>query len=376
MMKRAGYLLFAFFFACGRLFPVKEKRIVLFNGHNHGLNGNLKVIKQEMEQRSETPQEFVLCAKRDLFCSPGVWAKCKDAFCFFVKWPIQMATARRIFLNDNFLPLGFCRPSHKTQIIQLWHGAGAFKRFGLSSEKEEAVRKQVLRANQRVTHLFVTSKQVIPYYQEAFGISADKIYASGIPATDLYFREEQKRESQRRFYEKFPELSEKKLLLYTPTFRNTREENEAILQHFDVEKIHQTLGDSWVLLIKMHPKYPCSHIPQNSFCRNMTDYEENIDLYFVSDMLITDYSSTVVEYSLLDKPVILYAYDLRRYDRGFYRDYESTVPGAVAHTEQELIHFLENKRAEDKKRQAFVTLQYDDRDGSSAGRILDILENQ
>lgn len=375
-MKEAGYLIFAFFFALGRIFPVKKGKIVLFNGHNHGLNGNLEEIKKAMEQKEQQKMTFLLYAKRDLFHSHGVFSKCVDAVRFFIEWPIQMATAEKIFLNDNFLPLGYCRPSKKTQVVQLWHGAGAFKKFGLSTEKDENVRKQVVRANQRLTHLFVTSQQVVPFYQEAFGVAAEKIYATGIPVTDLYFREEQKKTCQKRFYKQFPELSGKKIVLYTPTFRNTMEENQAIMEHFSIERVHEVLGNDWVILIKMHPKFPADNVLQNSFCYNMTDYSQIIDLYFVSDMLITDYSSTVVEYSLLDKPILLYAYDLKHYDRGFYRDYETTVPGNVAHDEQELLFFLKNDWKKDSKRQDFVKLQYDYRDGDSAKRILAVLAGQ
>lgn len=114
------------------------------------------------------------------------------------------------FLNDNFLPLGYCFPSHRTKIVQLWHGAGAFKKFGLSTEGNEKVRHQVIRANSRITHLFVTSKQVVPYYQEAFAIPESRIFADGIPVTDIYFNEEKKEKARERFYKKYPELEGKK----------------------------------------------------------------------------------------------------------------------------------------------------------------------
>lgn len=61
----------------------------------------------------------------------------------------------------------------------------------------------------------------------------------------------------------------------------------------------------------------------------------------VADCLVTDYSSTVVEYVLLDKPIILFAYDLDKYDRGFYRDYRSTVPGDIAYSTEELLQLLQ-----------------------------------
>ena len=380
-MKKLGYLLFALFFGIGRIFPVKQTKVVLFNGHNHGLNGNLLEIKRAMERQKEREGQagsrfsFIFCSKRDLLCSGGLFGKIRGAVVFFVALPIQMATAGKIFLNDNFLPFGYCQPSKKTQVIQLWHGAGAFKKFGLSIEENKTVREQVKRANARITHLFVTSKQVLPFYQEAFGIERNRIYVTGIPITDVYFNEEKKRKGRELFYRQFPQLQGKKILLYTPTFRNTEEENDRIMEHFNVQKIHEVLGDSWVILIKMHPKYPVDNVPENSFCYNITNYSQMTNLYFVSDLMITDYSSTIVEYVLLDKPVIMYAYDYKGYDRGFYRDYEMTVPGPVAHNEEELLAFLQEDQKENQKRQYFAKLQYDNRDGRASERILAVLDS-
>lgn len=380
-MKKLGYLLFAFFFRVGRLFPVKRKKVVLFNGHNSGLNGNLleimRAMKRQQEERKVKHRDrfsFVFYAKRDLLYSGGLFGKICGVFVFFVVLPVRMATAGRIFLNDNFLPLGYCKPSKETQVIQLWHGAGAFKKFGLSVEKNGMVRERVKQANARITHLFITSKQVLPFYEEAFGIDRSRIYVTGVPITDLYFDEINKQKGKRLFYSQYPLLQDKKILLYTPTFRNTEKENAEIMAHFDVQKIHEVLGDSWVILIKMHPKYPVDNVPENSFCYNITNYSDMTALYFVSDLMITDYSSTIVEYVLLDKPVILYAYDYKKYDRGFYRDYETTVPGPVAHTEKELLAFLRDDQKKNQKRQDFANLQYDDRDGKASERILAVLD--
>lgn len=371
-MKKIGYLLFAFFFQMSRLFPVKQSKIVLFNGHNHGLNGNLLEIRRAMEERGA--YQFVFRAKRDMF-GGGLTGKIRGTIDFFVVLPFHMATAGKIFLNDNFLPLGYCKPSRQTQIVQLWHGAGAFKKFGLSTEEDDRVKRQVQQANSRITHLFVTSKQVLPFYQEAFGVKKETVYVTGIPITDIYFQEDKKQQGRERFYSRYPELCGKKILLYTPTFRKTEKENSQIMEHFPVERLQKILGDSWVILIKMHPKYPVSNIPQNSFCYNMTNYSQITDLYFVSDWFITDYSSTIVEYVLLDKPVIMYAYDYQKYDRGFYRDYETTVPGPVAHNEEELLRLLLDDQKENQKRQNFAKLQYDYRDSKSSERILAVLDD-
>ena len=190
-MKKLGYFFFALIFNISRLFPVKEKKVILFNGHNHGLNGNLKEIKDGIERRSDA-YFFILLAKHDRNGN-GIGAKIAALFRFFFVFPYHMATAAYIFLNDNFLPFGYCIPSKKTKIIQLWHGAGAFKKFGLSVETDEKIRHQVEKANARVTHLFVTSKQVVPIYEEAFAIPKERIYATGIPIMDVYDREKTSR---------------------------------------------------------------------------------------------------------------------------------------------------------------------------------------
>lgn len=379
-MKKIGYLILAWIYnLCCLVCPVKKQKIVLWNGHNHGLNGNLLEIYQKMKEK--VPEyRFVILAKRDLFSGaesgrrkslPGLL---HGILTFFVVLPYHMATAQKVFLNDNFLPMGYMKTDkRKTQFIQLWHGAGAFKRFGLSTEKDPEVFQMVKRANQKITHLFVTSKSVIPFYQEAFAIEADKIFATGIPVTDLYFDEERMQSRRKELYRQYPEFVGKKLLLYAPTFRKESQENEMLMKQFDVNKIHQILGEDWMILIKMHPKFPMENILQNDFCYNMTDYNDISNLYLAVDIMVTDYSSTVVEYVLLDKPVILFAYDLAKYDRGFYYDYEQNVPGEIAHDQQELYDILEKNNWNDKKRQNFVKFQYDNTDGNACERILEIL---
>lgn len=374
-MKKLGYLFFAWIYnICSLLFRTKAK-ILFFNGHDHGFHGNLQILAEEWQKKHPEDRQLIY-SKRDLFSGngKGFAGKLKGCFCFFVQIPFHMATAKQVYLNDNFLPLAFMHTEHKkTQFIQLWHGAGAFKRFGLSTEEKEEVRRLVTRANEKITHLFVTSEQVKPYYQEAFAISENRIYATGIPATDLYFDKEAISRRKKTFYEQYPDLRKKKILLYAPTFRGTMEENAQILKEFQVDKIHEILGEEWVILVKMHPKFPVENIIENVYCRNMTNYNDITDLYLVADLFITDYSSTVVEYVLLDKPVILYAYDLEKYDRGFYRDYEKTAPGEVAHSKEELYQILSQKQDNLVKRQTFVKLQYDYSSGGSTERILQIL---
>lgn len=362
---------------------------MLYNGHHRDLSGNLLEMKQEI-MRHRDDVVFYYFGKRTSETGGLLW-KFGRLLKFFFQLPFQMATAGQVFLNDNFLPLRYCRPSEKTQMVQLWHGAGAFKKFGLSTEKNRKVREQVKRANQRITHLFVTSKQVIPFYSEAFAISYERIFATGIPITDIYCDKRGMEQGRNRFFQEYPELQEKKLLLVTPTFRDTPVENGELLERLALERLEDVLGEEWVILLRMHPKYPIEGFEERERCRNLTGYPHVSDLYFASDMLLTDYSSTMVEYVLLDKPMIFYAYDLEKYNRGFYWDYEEGVPGPVAHNAEELLDLVEavkmdlhgdgrfgesEKLTGAEKRERFRRMQYDYADDASAERIWKVLEGR
>ena len=395
IVKRLAYWLYGFLFHLFRICPVRKKKVVLFMIHNSKFRGSLKFIHDEMKKR-DSEFEFVVVSKKQLFSVSGKGMKkivslCKGAFYFYVILNYHMATAGYIFLNDNFQPLAYMNVSKKTKVVQVWHGVGAFKRFGLSTEKDPVVRNCTRKGNQKVTHLFVSSEQVILYYAEAMGMEESRIYADGIPVTDYYFDEEMKCAGREHVYQEYPELKGKKILLYTPTFRESEEENKALLCQFDYKAIKKRLGEEWAVLVRLHPQIHKQVSINESECYDVTEYRDIKELYTVADVLVNDYSSTVVEYALFDKPIILYAYDLEKYDRGFYRDYKENAPGIISYTQEELMQVLdvicgntkdtaqieEMNQVMRANREHFLSLQYDYMDGMATKRVVDrVLEKR
>lgn len=374
-MKGLAHILYGMVFHLLRICPVKKKKAVLFMIHNSRFQGNLRFVYEEM--RVLDPEfQFVVLSKKQLFSvsGKGIGRAIRllgAGVQFFLVWNYHLATAEYIFLNDNFLPLAYMNVSAKTKVVQLWHGVGAFKKFGLTTETRPQIRRCVEKGNKRITHLFVSSAQVVPYYKEALGVSESRMFPTGVPVTDYYFNEEMMKAGREHFYREYPQLKKKKLLLYTPTFRASWEENESLAEHFDCKRIKEALGEDWAVLIRRHPQIPSAGFRLWKDCYDVTDYEDIKELYVAAHVLVNDYSSTVVEYALLRKPVVLYAYDLASYDRGFYRDYLEHAPGPVARNLEQLIELIKGEQFEPEGLEHFLQMQYDCMDGKASRRAVE-----
>lgn len=372
VMKKFAYRLFGFLFSIFRTFPVNEKKVVFFLLQDPGFSNNLFFIYNKIKEKH--PEYTCIIVKRSDEHKVKFWFN----YCF------HMATAGYIFLNDNFMPMAYMNFSKKTKVVQLWHGVGAFKRFGLSTENRDDVRAITKAGTARLTHLFVSAECVVPCYEEAFGVSRDIIHVTGLPVSDFYFDKSLQDKAVERFYVRYPELKNKKLVLFAPSFRKNDEESAAVIKHFDPARLHELLGNEYIFLIRFHPRFIgemqtyLSSVCADKCFIDVSNYDDIKDLYCAADVLVTDYSSVIVEYSALMKPSVLFPYDLEEFDRGFYIDYLLTVPGPVARSSEELASEI-RRAAEDPssadtaKIRAFLSHHFEYYDSGSTERVLQVL---
>lgn len=136
----------------------------------------------------------------------------------------------------------------------------------------------------------------------------------------------------------------KKILLYAPTYRDNQHTSGigyTYKTEVDFDKLKEELSGEYIILFRSHwlvanlfdfEKY-------KDFIYNVSDYDDIDELYVVSDLLITDYSSVFFDYANLKRPILFYMYDLEEYRdniRGFYLNIEE-LPGPILKTEEELI---------------------------------------
>ncbi|MBC1419328.1 bifunctional glycosyltransferase/CDP-glycerol:glycerophosphate glycerophosphotransferase [Listeria fleischmannii] len=289
----------------------------------------------------------------------------------------DVATAKYIFLDDYYFQLYGTKAKASTEVIQLWHAAGAFKKFGFSSigsldsNTEEFERA----AHSLYSKVVVSSKEIVPFYADAFHVPEKNVLPLGVPRTDKFFDEDYKEYVHAYFEGKYPLTKGKKIITYAPTFRGGPSERQTFLMQLNIRRLIEKLGDEYIIILKMHPSVTRGvGIPYDlqEQAYNMSKEDIN-DVLIYTDILITDYSSVVFDFSIMEKPTIFYAYDLEDYleERNFYYQFEDFVPGPIVRTNDELIEEIKTMKNYDvEKIRAFKNRFFDDTDGCASERIV------
>ncbi|MDO5293216.1 MAG: CDP-glycerol glycerophosphotransferase family protein [bacterium] len=246
----------------------------------------------------------------------------------------DLATSKYVFLNEGSNVVSAVNLRKETKLVQTWHGCGAFKKFGHSLNKE--LKEPFYRNYSLVT---VSSQEVVWAYKEAMQLTDEIVKPIGVSRTDLYFDQDFIQNAAKKVNEKF-QIGTKKMILYAPTFRGEahRASEASVLEY---KYLYELLADKFVIVLKYHPVVQ-DHIkvPEEyqSFIINNDNQFSIEELLCASDICISDYSSLIFEYALLERPMIFYAHDEQDYmdQRGFYYEYEQFTPGPVVKTKEEL----------------------------------------
>ena len=337
---------------------IKDNKVSFIIDSGESFKGNLDYIKKEFEKRGDFEFHF--------------FYKDKLSFSSFK----NLASSKYIFLNDNFFPLAFMNFNEENVIVQLWHAPGASKKFGGSVDIES--RPMLTKISENTDYLIITSDKIKDYYSEAFQMPKEKIKALGLPRLDYYFENHDLNQLKSEFCKKYNAPNDKKIILYAPTFREEEKYNN-VFNFLDLVKFNESLGEEFVLALRLHPKinkFYSEAISANAQYIDVSDYENEQELMLISDILITDYSSIMIEFCVLDKPTVFFTYDLDNYlacERGFYYDFKKTVPGPIVYTTDELIDVIKNDKFDKSKISQFISTQFDVIDGEASKRILDYL---
>ena len=359
--------------AC-RPLPIR-RRVVLASNDTDRLRGNLKYIHRELEARRGDFGIVTLLHRR----SKGVLGRLRT-LANAIRAEYYLATSRVFVVDDYYFPIYVSYRKRGTTVVQAWHACGALKKVGFSvldkdfGASRELVRRVAIHSNYDVC--LIASQEALPHYMEAFGQPAERFVSIGIPHTDLFFDEDAAARAVSDVRSRYGLPEGTKVALYAPTFRGKSKQAAASGPRLDLETMRREIGDEWRLLLRMHPLVssdPGEAARSSGFAVDVSDHEDVNELLLASDVLITDYSSIIFEYSLLERPMVFFSPDAEAYERerGLYIDYLRDVPGPVFRNSVDVAAHIAAAEFDIDRVRAFKARSFDVADGRASERFVD-----
>ena len=352
-----------------KIFKIKENKITFISLRRDDISGNFAFVYNKIKDNKNLDINFILNEHT-----------IADMSFKEIRHFTKACATSKVVILDEFTPqIHYIDLREQTKLIQLWHACGAFKTFGFTRLSKPQGSPQPTRNHRSYNYVTVSSSYCKKCHSEGFGISTDKVVPTGIPRTDVFFDDEYKKLAQEKFYAEHPTFKDKKIILFAPTFRGMVKETAFYpTEMFDLNTVCKKLPDNYVFIVKHHPfvsdKQPIPEKYKDRIIDLSEDTELN-DLLFVTDAIITDYSSLVFEASLLDIPMIFYVFDLEKYinDRDFYFDFKLFAPGKIVYSQEQLIDVIDKEDYCTEKIKPFADMFFDYRDGKSTDRVVKLI---
>lgn len=326
--------------------PLKQNVVMFetFNAKNY--SDSPKYIYEYLAKHYGDQFEFVWALNNRNVKLPYKGKKVKR---FSMAYAYYLAVSKYLVFNVR-QPLWY-RKKEGQVFIETWHGT-PLKRLVFDQE-------EVTAASPKYKQEFYKQRSDWDYLVSANDFSTEtlsrcfmyegEMLAYGYPRNDILYAEN-KDEIARSIKAKLNIPADKKTILYAPTWRDDEYYGKGKYKFtlkLDLELLREKLGKEYVILLRTH-QYIADALDTTGlegFAYNVSKYDDISELYLISDICITDYSSVFFDYANLRRPVLFYTYDIEKYKnqlRGFYIDMNSEVPGPLLYTSEEVVDAIIN----------------------------------
>ncbi len=368
--------------------PVKDNVILFESSNGRNYTGNPKYIYEEMvRQGLDKKYKCIWSFQNPAIEIPGNGEKIKRSRFKFLYY-----SRRSKFWIFDSRHQYYLRKNKKTKYIQTWHGT-PLKKLALDMEKVnmsghqniEKYRENFAKNTSAWDYLISQNSYSSEIFKRAFAFDGEMLEI-GYPRNDILINENNETKIN-EIKNKLGIDKNKKIILYAPTWRDNEYYDSGVYKfatEMDFNAMKNALSDDYVLIVKFHylVKDKINWEDYGDFvieCNEMWDIQE---LYLISDILITDYSSVMFDYALLNRPILFFTYDMEFYKdnlRDFYFDI-NTVPGPLIETTDELVDFIKNNTKEEyfekygDKYQAFKEKYNEFDDGKASENIIKLIK--
>ena len=369
-MHRLEYRLASALLRFVRLFasrlPVRSDRVVLATARVSTLDGNLLHLYRAMRARHPELQ-YVLLLEPYSYGLVGKLAYLVR----LVRGMYYLQTACLFVVDNAYLPIHVAPHRRRTTVVQVWHAAGALKRFGLDTAAPPPEPERTF-LHRYYDNVVVGGDWTRGPYAAALRTPVERVLALGSPRTDFFFDEAALAAARGRTLAAYPTLAGRRVVLYAPTFRG-RGIGKRAAAGLDATALRAALPADHALVLKTHPNLDPAATPTDGYDVVADPAQEINDLLALTDILITDYSSSVIEFALLGRPIVLLVGDLAEYevDPGLYLDYRTDMIGTQVTDTEGVIEAILADRFDLSGYDAFVTRQLGAERGGASDRFVD-----
>lgn len=339
-------------------FSIKNNQVAFVSLEANKLESDLKLIYDKLNQDHSFVLKTVLINynKKNLINNFLYLLNC-------IKQIYVINTSKVVLITDNnYVISNFKREGVK--VIQIWHATGAIKKFGNAIKREYPIKNY--------DYVIANSEYWKVPYQEAFNVNKENVVVTGMPRVDHLVDQNYIEKTKLKLLNKYPLLKNKKVILYAPTFRGNIYQGMKSVD-FDAKKLLDQLDDQYVLVYKLHPLLLDKPITDDQRIINL-NHEDTHDLFTISDMLISDFSSIIFDYSFFNKPMYFFVPDLDEYlsTLGCFVDYQKIMPGAICLNENQLADaIIVNKQY---AIEAFSKIFFKYHDGKNIERVVELIK--
>lgn len=325
--------------------PLKEKHIVFesFLGKNYS-DSPRDIYEYMVKHNLDYKYVWIFNDKNRKIPGP---AKVVKRFSFKYYYYLGVS---KYWISNSRIPMHIDKRKENVY-LQTWHGT-PLKRLVFDMKEIYSAnpnyKKNFYIQSRRWDYLIAPNKYSSNIFKSAF-LFEKNMLQTGYPRNDILYRDNHPKKIN-DIKERIGIPLNKKVILYAPTWRD--DDYYAAGKYkfnlkLDLQKMKEKLGDDYVIALRMH-YFIADEINTDGledFAFNLSKYDEIAELYLISDILITDYSSVFFDYANLKRPILFFAYDLEKYRdklRGFYINIEEDVPGPVVKTSDDVINKILN----------------------------------
>ena len=369
-----------------RLIPCEKNMVLFISFHGRGYSDNPKAIYEYLRKQN-SDLKYIWAIKNHKQKNIQIEGA-KVIEYFSIPYFYYLARSKYWVVNCK-LPTYILKKENQVY-LQTWHGTPlkrlahdivldnkdtTFYRSKMSAEEmyntyDEDVRKY--------NYMISPNPYSTKVFKSAFRINEERLIETGYPRNDILVNSTN--DQIVRIKEKLGLPKDKKVLLYAPTWRD----NSYVIEGYtfklqvDFRKWQEALGEEYIIVFKPH------YLIINDFDIKAFEgfvYEASAtsdiaELYLISDLLITDYSSVFFDYAILNRPMYFYMFDLDEYAselRGFYFDIYETLPGPIVQNENDLLAQIKNSNFDYDRLKKFNQEFNEFHDGQCAKKVCDIL---